>query len=70
MIFSTYIALFWLRQMITHLDRLVLTVKGIRRSVAFYTKILCMNEGVSKLLSWRRRAPADYAVISANAEAR
>ena len=32
--------------MITHLDHLVLTVKGIRRSVAFYTKILCMNEVV------------------------
>jgi catechol 2,3-dioxygenase-like lactoylglutathione lyase family enzyme len=33
--------------MITHLDHLVLTVKDIPRSVAFYTKVLGMNEVVS-----------------------
>ena len=34
--------------MITHLDHLVLTVKDIPRSVAFYTKVLGMNEVVSR----------------------
>jgi catechol 2,3-dioxygenase-like lactoylglutathione lyase family enzyme len=32
--------------MITHLDHLVLTVKDIPRSVAFYTKVLGMNKVV------------------------
>ena len=32
--------------MITHLDHLVLTVKDVSRSVAFYTKVLGMTEVV------------------------